>query len=241
MLFYYIRHGEPLGVPDYSLTPLGREQAKALAKRLCLFGIDRVFASPTLRTMQTAQPICDLLGKEITPCDWADEGIVWNEFTVPHPKYEHTWAFFDPKYLEIFSSPEVRALGERWYEHPDLAGLNFKAGVERVNAAVDEFFLSLGFRHDRENARYEVVSDHLNRDRVALFAHQGFGMSFFSSMLDIPYPMFCTHFDFSHSSMSVINFERRGEYVYPQTLQLANDSHLYREGIITGYHNVIKF
>ena len=241
MLFYYIRHGEPLGVLDYSLTPLGKEQAKALAKRLCLFGIDRVFASPTLRTMQTAQPICDLLGKEITPCDWADEGIVWNEFTVPHPKYEHTWAFFDPKYLEIFSSPEVRALGERWYEHPELAGLNFKAGVERVNAAVDEFFLSLGFRHDRENARYEVVGEHLNRDRVALFAHQGFGMSFFSSMLDIPYPMFCTHFDFSHSSMSVINFEPRGKYVYPHVLQTANDSHLYREGIITGYHNSIKF
>ena len=241
MIFYYIRHGEPLGVPDYSLTPLGREQAKALSKRLCLFGIDRVFASPTLRTMQTAQPICDLLGKEITPCDWADEGIVWNEFTVPHPKYEHTWAFYDPKYLEIFSSPEVRALGEKWYEHPDLAGLNFKAGVERVNAAVDEFFLSLGFRHDRENARYEVVGEHLNRDRVALFAHQGFGMSFFSSMLDIPYPMFCTHFDFSHSSMSVINFEPRGKYVYPHVLQTANDSHLYREGIITGYHNSIKF
>ena len=241
MLLFYIRHGEPLGVPDHSLTPLGREQAKALAKRLCLFGIDRVFASPTLRTMQTAQPICDLLGKEITPCDWADEGIVWNEFTVPHPKYEHTWAFFDPKYLEIFSSPEVRALGERWYEHPELAGLNFKAGVERVNAAVDEFFLSLGFRHDRENARYEVVGEHLNRDRVALFAHQGFGMSFFSSMLDIPYPMFCTHFDFSHSSMSVINLEPRGKYVYPHVLQTANDSHLYREGIITGYHNAIKF
>ena len=241
MLFYYIRHGEPLGVPDYSLTPLGKEQAKALAKRLCLFGIDRVFASPTLRTMQTAQPICDLLGKEITPCDWADEGIVWNEFTVPHPKYEHTWVFFDPKYLEIFSSPEVRALGERWYEHPELAGLNFKAGVERVNAAVDEFFLSFGFRHDRENARYEVVGEHLNRDRVALFAHQGFGMSFFSSMLDIPYPMFCTHFDFSHSSMSVINFEPRGKYVYPHVLQTANDSHLYREGILTGYHNSIKF
>ena len=241
MIFYYIRHGEPKTVPDYSLTPLGHEQAKALSKRLCTFGIDRVFASPTLRTMQTAQPICDLLGKEITVCDWADEGIVWNEFTVPHPKYEHTWAFYDPKYLEIFSSPEVRALGERWYEHPELAKLNFKAGVERVNAAVDEFFLSLGFRHDRANARYEVVGEHLNRERVALFAHQGFGMSFFSSMLDIPYPMFCTHFDLSHSSMSVINFERRGEYVYPQTLQLANDSHLYREGIVTGYHNVIKF
>ena len=86
-----------------------------------------------------------------------------------------------------------------------------------------------------------MVGEHFNRDRVALFAHQGFGMSFFSSMLDIPYPMFCTHFDFSHSSMSVINFEPRGKYVYPHVLQTANDSHLYREGILTGYHNIIKF
>ena len=239
MLFYYIRHGEPLTVPDHSLTPLGREQAKALAKRLCLFGLDRVFASPTLRTLQTAQPICDLLGKEITVCDWADEGLVAQEFMVPHPVHGATWVFFVPHYLELFASPEVRALGERWYEHPEFAGHRFEAGVKRVNAAVDDFFLSLGYRHDRENARYEIVEP--NRDRVALFAHQGFGMSFFSSMLDIPYPMFATHFDFSHSSMSVINFETRGRYVYPHVLQVANDSHLYREGIMTGYHNSIKF
>ena len=60
-------------------------------------------------------------------------------------------------------------------------------------------------------------------------------------MLDIPYPVFSTHFDFGHSSMSVINFERNGEYVYPKVLQVSNDAHLYREGILSGYHNVIKF
>ncbi len=239
MLFYYIRHGEPLTVPDHSLTPLGRAQADALAKRLCLFGLDRVFASPTLRTLQTAKPICDLLGREITVCDWADEGLACQEFMVPHPVHGATWAFFVPTYLELFSSPEVRALGERWFEHPALAGMNFAKGVKRVNAAVDEFFLSLGFRHDRENARYEVV--HPNHERVALFAHQGFGMIFFSSMLDIPYPTFASRFDFSHSSMSVIEFEPRGKYVYPHVLQVANDSHIYREGIMTGYNNGVKF
>ena len=72
----------------------------------------------------------------------------------------------------------------------------------------------------------------------------GFGMMRLpmnGDAVDIPYPMFCTRFDFSHSSMSVINFEPRGKYVYPHVLQTANDSHLYREGIITGYHNAIKF
>ena len=35
MLFFYVRHGDPVYDPD-QLTPLGRRQAEALAKRLCL-------------------------------------------------------------------------------------------------------------------------------------------------------------------------------------------------------------
>ena len=48
MLFFYIRHGDPIYNPDM-LTPLGQEQAHAVAKRLALFGIDRVFASSSNR------------------------------------------------------------------------------------------------------------------------------------------------------------------------------------------------
>ena len=238
MLLYYIRHGDPIYDPD-SLTPLGHEQAKALSKRLLLHGVDKVYASPSNRAMQTAQPICDLLKKEITVCPWADESLVWSEFTVPHSNQGVTWCFFDPTFMALFNSSEIRALDKKWYEHPDLVGYRFAEGVRRVDEAVDAFFLELGLRHDRENNRYEVVTP--NHDRVALFAHQGFGMSFFSSMLDIPYPQFCSHFDFGHSSMSVIHFTELGGYVYPKVLQTSNDSHLYREGILTGYHNIIKF
>ena len=136
-------------------------------------------------------------------------------------------------------SPEVYALKDKWYEHPDLVQYDFGKGVERVNEAVDAFFLSLGYHHDRKNCRYEIVEP--NHERVALFAHQGFGIAFFASMLDIPYPVISTHFDFGHSSMSVIDFQRHGQYVYPKVLQSSNDAHLYKEGILTGYHNVIKF
>lgn len=238
MLLFYVRHGDPIYDPD-SLTPLGHEQAKALSKRFATYGLDRVFSSPSTRAMQTAQPTCDLLGKEMSICPWADEGLAWQDFAVENKDAFRTWSFYIPEILEIYRSPEVRALGEKWYEHPELAKYDFGKGVARINAAVDMFFLDLGYRHDRENARYEVVEP--NRERVALFAHQGFGISFFSSMLDIPYPTFATHFDFGHSSMSVINFEKNGKYVYPKVLQVANDAHLYREGILTGYHNIIKF
>ena len=30
------------------------------------------------------------------------------------------------------------------------------------------------------------------------------------------------------------------EVVYPKILQLSNDSHLYKEDILTGYHNIFK-
>lgn len=238
MLFFYIRHGDPIYNPD-SLTPLGEAQADALSKRFCTYGLDRVFSSPSNRAVQTAKPTCELLKKEITLCDWAEEGLAMRDFGVPHPAHGLTWCFHDPDILRLLNSPEVQALGHKWYEHPAFSEYRFGQGVARVDRAVDEFFLSLGYRHDRENARYEIVRP--NGERVALFAHQGFGMIFFSSMLDIPYPMFATRFDFGHSSMSVINFEDRGGYVYPQVLQLSNDAHLYREGILTGYHNVIKF
>lgn len=237
MLLFYIRHGDPIYSPD-SLTPLGHEQAKAVAKRLMLSDIDRVYSSPSNRARQTAQPFCDLEKKDMTICDWADEGLAGRDFFL-HTEEGHGWCFQIPAMVKRFNSPAVRDLGEKWYEHPDLAGYNFAEGTRRVNAAVDEFFLSLGLRHDRENARFEAVGD--TPDRVALFAHQGFGMLFFSSLLDIPYPFFCTHFDFGHSSMTVVDFQEFDGYVYPKVLQLSNDSHLYREGILTGYQNEVKF
>ena len=67
-------------------------------------------------------------------------------------------------------------------------------------------------------------------------------MAFLSSLLDIPYPIFSTHFDLSHSSMTVIHFDdEKTDRIYPKVLQLSNDSHLYREGILTGYNNRIHF
>lgn len=237
MLFFYIRHGDPIYDPDM-LTPLGHEQARAVAKRLCLYGVDRVFASTSNRARQTAEPTCQLLKKEMTVCDWADEAVAWQEFTVILEDGRRTWGFQHPETTRLFNTPEMRARGVEWYRAPELSA-TFESGMKRVDAAVDTFFLSLGYRHDRENARFEAVAPH--DERVALFAHQGFGMSFFSSLLDIPYPMFCTHFDMGHTGMSVIDFEVRDDgYVYPKVLQLANDSHLYREGILTGYQNVKK-
>ncbi len=237
MILYYIRHGAPTYNPD-ALTPLGHAQAQAVAKRLLLYGIDEVYASTSNRAIQTAQPLCDLLGKKMTLCDWANEGQAWKYFTVPLENGTRTWGFDHRPTIEKFVSPAVRALGEKWYTHPDFSDLPFAQGVAFIDRETDAFLLSLGYRHDREHACYEVVEK--NPRRIALFAHQGMGMCFLSSLLDIPYPTYCTHFDMGHSGVTVIHFDDRHPTVIPRALQVANDSHLYREGILTGYKNSIN-
>ena len=64
MILYLVRHGDPIYDPD-SLTPLGHEQAKAVAKRFALYGLDEVYASTSNRAIQTAKPTSELLKKEI--------------------------------------------------------------------------------------------------------------------------------------------------------------------------------
>ncbi len=237
MILYYVRHGDPIYDPD-SLTPLGHEQAKAVAKRFALYGLDEIYASTSTRAQMTAQPTCDLLKKEMTLVDWANEGHAWADFTVQLSNGLRTWSFFDPATIEKFRTDEVRNLGKKWYAHPCF-DRDFGAGVRRVDKAVDGFLETLGYRHDREHNCY-VCLQQGNEKRVALFAHQGFGLAFLSSVTDIPYPVFSTTFDLSHSSVTAIYFPENGERVYPKVLQLANDSHLYKEGILTGYNNILR-
>ena len=81
------------------------------------------------------------------------------------------------------------------------------------------------------------LAERPNDDRVAVFAHQGVGLIFLSALLDIPYPQMSTHFDMSHTGITVIHFKGDG-IVIPRVLQLSNDSHLFAAGLPTAYHNL---
>ena len=235
MIFYYIRHGNPIYNPD-SLTDLGHEQAKALAPRFLKYGIDEIYASTSNRAILTAKPTADLLNKEITLCDWANEGHAWGELTMPLGEDKLRWVMQHPDFVEKLRAPEFEALGYDWYEHASFATKRdkMKAGMERISKAADEFFLSLGFRHKREINAY-VREGRTPPKRVALFAHQGFGLAFLSTVLDIPYLKFCANFDISHSAVTTIYFDETREIIYPTVLQFASEAHLYKEGVKSQY------
>ncbi len=127
-------------------------------------------------------------------------------------------------------------LGAKWYEHPQM--LDFKKSVEKYYNEIDEFFSSLGYEHIKGTGSYKVTKP--SDERIALFAHEGFCLTFLSAVLDIPYPAVCMHFGMSHTGMTVINFEEEDGYCVPRLLMLSSDSHLYKEGLPTRYYNEIQ-
>ena len=239
MIFYFIRHGDPIYDPD-SLTPLGTQQAEALAKRLAHYGLDKVYSSTSNRAIQTAIPTCELLHLKPELLDFANESHAFNEFTIENDDDSGlVWLFHSQKVVNLFNDKAIRDLGDRWFDHPAFKDHNYEKGIHRVYNNVDDFFAQLGYEHIRYTGKYKITKQ--NDKRIALFAHQGFGLVFLSCLLDIPYPMFCTHFDMCHTGMTVIDFPNINGYCIPKVLTLSSESHIYCEGLPTKYNNCIYF
>ena len=238
MLFFYVRHGDPIYNPD-SLTPFGHKQAEAVGRMLSHYKIDEIYASTSERAKMTAAPLSEILKKDVKLLDFANEGHAWQSLTCySEERGCNTWLFHSPEMKALFHEPELMALGHRWYEHPSFKedgfkDKDYKAGIDRIQKGSDELFESLGYTRI-SNGKYKVVSD--NSKRVAMFAHQGFGLAFLSCVLGIPYPMFSTHFDICTSGVTVIEFANINGYAYPRILELSSSGHLYKESLPTRFN-----
>lgn len=237
MLLFILRHGDPIYNPD-SLTEKGHIQAEALAKRLALYGIDKIYTSSMIRARQTAHPTEVLCGKTAEAVDWAREDTLYMEWSTVH-NGTRRWLFHNPE-KAMLRDPSVSAMGLEWYKHPLFKEIKGEQEYKRLLENSDDFLLGHGYRHDRQNCRY-IAENHTD-ERVAMFCHQGFGLSWLGVMLDIPLPIIWTGFDLSHTGMTVVEFKPdENGIVLPQVLTLSNDSHLYKEGLPTKYNNIIYF
>lgn len=236
MLLFYVRHGDPIYSPD-SLTELGHKQAEALVSRMKICNPDRIYASSSNRAILTATPTAEALGKQIEILDWCNEAHSAKALFYTGSSGDRDWIFRHKESLPILVSEEVRMLDREWYKHPFFHKMPWlEEEMARMRREVDGFMLSLGYRH--EGNGYVVEAPKF--ERIALFAHQGFGLSFLSTLLDIPYSQFATRFDMGHSSVTVIEFGEKG-FVVPTVLQLSNDSHIFASDMETKYHNQILF
>ena len=236
MLLYYIRHGDPTYDPD-QLTPLGKRQAEAVARRLAQYGLDEIYVSSSNRAIETCKPTCEILKKEPVILDWTNENHAWRQLTVREASGRLNWGYAAPEMKKLFASEEMAKLRFEWYKHPVFEGTQFEEGIKRIQRETRAFLEAEGLVFDAERGGY--IEKFPNNKRIALFAHQGFGLAFLSIVLNIPYPEFSTRFDISHSDFSVISFSRTDDIIIPKALMMSNDSHLYREGLPTRYHNYL--
>lgn len=236
MLLYLIRHGLPNYATD-SLLPDGKLQAEAVGKRMAKAGIDQIYASPRGRAIQTAEPAAKALGLDIKIEPWMDESLAARAFGgVDEEGKPVTWAFWQPnKLIGNNSAYEDRDSFSHSYYRNDKEA---KAWAQTLERESDAFLSRLGFVRTKEGNGYLVTEK--NSKKIAVFAHQGFGLHWLSHLLKIPYHMFTASFDISHTGVSIIHFDESKQITYPRLLMLSDLSHLYIENLSAKYHGYIE-
>ena len=236
MLLFILRHGDPIYNPD-SLTPKGHLQANALAKRFAVNGLDKIYSSPLIRAQQTAQPTCDILGLPMQIEEWTSESLAAESFFVTRPDGSRGWVFH--RKPTILKNDDSHTLVDNWYEADYLKSYNndFKGGYERIQNASDVFLERHGYK--REGSVYKITNP--NDERIAVFCHQGFGVTWLSHLLGIPPHIFWTSFDLTHSSVTVLNFKNfENGLTTPMCLQLSDMSHIFADRLPFKHNNSIN-
>ena len=235
MLIYLVRHG----IPDYatdSLKPKGVLQAEAVGKRLAETGIDEIYSSPLGRARQTAEPTAKALGLDINIEQWMSESLISYSFAGANEEGKLvTWAFWQKEKLigknECYEDRDSFSHG--YYYNDQRA----KEGAKSLVDASDECHLRQGFKRTGEGNGYEVLLK--NDKKIAVFAHQGFGLHWLSHLTRIPYHVFTATFDISHTGVTLIYFDEKKEITYPQILAISDLSHIYKEELPMKYHDAI--
>lgn len=135
MLLFVVRHGDPIYNPD-SLTPKGHLQAKALAKRFAVNGLDKIYSSPMIRAQQTAQPTCEILGKELKIEPWTSESLAAADFFV-NRKTDGVrgWVFHQPT-PNLKNDKTAKLNMDNWFDVDA-----FKGNEERFNGGNETIYL----------------------------------------------------------------------------------------------------
>jgi Fructose-2,6-bisphosphatase len=219
MRLFIIRHGDP----DYEhddLTERGRAEASALAPLFAREGLDEIYSSSLGRARRTASYTAQALGLAVGIEEWAREihelrdpalgSMIWD---------------YDPALFAALPEPEREheQTGGRWmsrhpFDHPELP-----ASLDRITRGADGFMARQGY--ERENGLYRITRR--SDKKIALFCHNGSGLSMLSHFLRIPLPMVWSGFFLHTSSVTTLLFEERSPGIATaRCIGLSDLSHL---------------
>ena len=165
MRIMFIRHGEPNYELD-CLTPKGKLQAQAAAKRLMPEGIEEVWSSTMGRAKETAAAFSDLSGLPVKTLDFMRE-LEWGSAD-GSPLFEggHPW----------FCANEMARLDlplndPDWKNGPYFKNNIVTKIISTIEDGIDKWLLDLGL--ERIANGYGAVVGEEQDKTVALLSHEG--------------------------------------------------------------------
>jgi probable phosphoglycerate mutase len=222
MRLYLIRHADP----DYdnnTITAQGHREAAALAERLATEGLTRIYSSPMGRARHTAQYTAEKLGIEVGIEEWTRElplSVVCGEPKEP-------MAPWDVPGEHIRKAPPYPSHAD-WFERTPYTEPVIRETFETVRRNSDRFIA--GFGYVRDGGRYRIEKP--NRERIAVFCHGGFGLTWLAHLLEIPVTLMWSGFWLPPSSVTTVLFEERSaEWAVPRCIGLGDVSHLHMAGL----------
>ncbi|GAA3406813.1 histidine phosphatase family protein [Paenibacillus hodogayensis] len=219
MKIYLIRHAEP-DYPNRTITAAGHREAQALAEHLQLLGVDRIYSSPVERAVHTMQYTAALLGVSPTIEPWTRE-LNWQ---TPDAGGQPMAAWNIPGETVRAALPFPGR--DTWAQYAPYG--DYARDYETICSASDAFLERLGYV--REEGRYRIAAP--SRDAVAVFCHLGFGLTWLSHLLELPFPLVWSAFWLAPSSVTTIVFEERSEqWVVPRCTGLGCVAHLHKAGL----------
>ena len=217
MIIYLVRHGDPDYAND-TITPKGHKEAEAVSKRLASVGLDKIYSSPLGRAIATMKYTADLLKMPYGIEEWTKE---ISDFSVSNEKLGQIAAWKIPG-EEIFSGKQYPSI-DSWHEAPFLSELPAKSVYDEIVEGSNEFLARHGYT--MEGRLYRAIMP--NNEKIALFAHGGFGVTWLAHLLNIPVPVMWCGFHLFTTSVTTIFFEPRpGGLISPRCLGVGDLSHL---------------
>ncbi|GIQ67637.1 histidine phosphatase family protein [Xylanibacillus composti] len=229
MRLYIIRHAEPDN-PRQTITEQGHREAEALSRRMERLEPDKLYVSPLARAIHTLRYTADKLGKQAETLEWIQE--------IPHEKLlVQPWGALSPWDIpgEKLRGPGNPPTLETWGQFPELASFDAAGIYRHIQSESDQWLAKLGYV--RDGGRYRIAR--ANRDRIAVFCHNGFALTWLAHLLDIPLHLMWSGFWLPPSSVTTVLFDERSDsWAVPRCIGMADVSHLYEAGIPVSTHGL---
>ena len=222
MRLYIIRHADP----DYennTITPQGHIEAKALAKRMHKEGIDKIYSSPMGRALDTMKYTSEILEIEPNIEEWT------KEHSDIYIELKDNKRIFGLNLHGEYIREDLSLLNyEDWHKLSYFKDIDIKDIFQNVVKGSDEFIKRHGY--ERVGGKYRCINP--TNEKIAIFCHGGFGLTWLSHLLEIPLPLMWSGFWLPTSSVTTVLFDRRTpNWAVPRCIGLADTSHLYADGL----------